>query len=229
MKQDTGLRKARDRSSKEQGWDSELRLWSTHREESVFFQREAQVNLWTILGGLVMAALLTQLSPLLQEIQASRWYLLLYALSSLLILASGWVQTSWASLVLRWPISIFTTVVNLFSMVAQSIQCLLVTNPAGWLAATGVFIIFVLLIQLYFERSGAWKVFPPEFIKRFKHNNAIYAGFMLLCLAGAFQLYFYPSRVAEMVWGFVALFLSIYALVLQQKGMQLEKRVLGIP
>jgi membrane-bound metal-dependent hydrolase YbcI (DUF457 family) len=176
-----------------------------------------------------MAALLTQLSQLLQEIQASRWYLLLYAVSSLLILASSWVQTSWASLVLRWPISIFTTVVNLFSMVAQSIQCLLVTNPVGWLAATGVFIIFVLLIQFYFERSGAWKVFPPEFIKRFKYNIAIYAGFMLLCLAGAFQLYRYPSRVAEMVWGFVALFLSILALVLQHKGMQLEKRALDIP
>jgi hypothetical protein len=52
---------------------------------------------------------------------------------------------------------------------------------------------------------------------------------MLLCLAGAFQLYRYPSRVAEMVWGFVALNLSIFALVLQHKGMQLEKRALDIP
>jgi hypothetical protein len=229
MKQDSEQLKARNRSSKVQEQDSELRLWSTHREESVFFQREAQVNLWTVLGGLVMAALLTQLSPLLREIQASRWYLGLYALSSVLILASCWVQTSWGSHVLRWPISIYTTVVNLFSMLVQSIQCLLVTNPAGWLAATGVFIIFALLIQLYFERSGAWKVFPPELLKRFKFTNVIYAGFMLLCLAGAFHLYRYPSRVAEMVWGFVSLFLSILALVLQHKGMQQEKRALGIP
>lgn len=229
MKRETADRQTRERSSKQQGRDAELRLWSTHRQESVFFQREAQVNFWTVLGGLVMAALLTQLSQLLQEIQASRWYLVLYAMSSVLILASSWVQTSWGSLVLRWPISIFTTVVNLFAMVVQSIQCLLVTKPAGWLAATGVYIVFALLIQVYFERSGAWKVFPPEFIKRFKVNNLVYLGFVLLCLVGAFHLFYFPSRVVEMAWGFVTFCLSIFALVLQHKGMQQEKLELDIP
>jgi len=45
--------------------DPELRLWGTHGLDAVYFQREAQVNFWTVLGGLAMEALLTQLSPLL--------------------------------------------------------------------------------------------------------------------------------------------------------------------
>jgi hypothetical protein len=209
--------------------DPKLRLWATHRQESVYFQREAQVNFWTVLGGLAMAALLTQLAPLLNELQAGRWYLLLYLVTSILILATSWVQTSWGSLVLKWPISIFTTVSTLFAMLAQSIQCLLVTNPSGWLAATAGIVLFAVAAQVYFEKSGAWKVFPAEFVKRFRFNNVVYAFFIFLCLAGAFQLYRYPSRIAEMVWGFVALFFSILALYMQHKGMMEEKRELGIP
>lgn len=208
---------------------SELRLWKTHGAEDVFFQREAQVNFWTVLGGLAMAALLTQLSPLLKELQASRWYLLLYLLTSILVLATSWVQTSWGSLVLKWPISIFTTVTMLFQMLIQSIQCLLITNPSGWLAASGGIILFALFNQIYFAKSGAWKVFSSESIKRFKFTNGVYLIIVFLCLGGAFQLYKYPSRIAEMIWGFVVFFFSIIALYIQHKGMQEERKELGIP
>jgi len=51
----------------------ETRPWITHGIEDIYFQREAQVNFWTVLGGLAMAALLTQLSPLLREIQNTRF------------------------------------------------------------------------------------------------------------------------------------------------------------
>ncbi len=209
--------------------DPGVRLWKDHGIEDVNFQRAAQVNFWTVLGGLAMAALLTQLSPLLQEIQKSRWYLLLYLVASILILANSWVQTSWGSLVLKWSISIVTTVIGLFQMLFHSIQCLLVTNPSGWLAASSGIILFSLFSQYYFEKSGGWKVFSPAYIKRFKFNNGVYWFLMFLCLAGAFQLYRYPSRIAEMVWGFVVFFLSIMALYMQYKGMQQEKRELGIP
>ncbi len=209
--------------------DPEIHLWATHGAEDVYFQREAQVNFWTVLGGLAMAALLTQLSPLMQELQKSRWYLLLYLVASILVLANSWVQTSWGSLVLKWPISITTTVIMLFQMLFHSIQCLLVTNPSGWLAATAGIILFALFNQFYFEKSGAWKVFSPVFIKRFKFDNLVYSFFILLCLAGAFQMYLYPSQIAEMVWGFAVLFLSFMALYMQHKGMQQEKCELGIP
>jgi hypothetical protein len=207
----------------------DLRLWASHGAEDVYFQREAQVNFWTVLGGLAMAALLTQLSPLMQEIHNSRWYLLLYLVASILVLATSWVETSWGSLVLKWEISIFTTVTMLFQMLAQSIQCLLITNPAGWLAATAGIILFALFNQYYFERSGAWKVFPAESIKRFRFNNTVYLVFMFVCLAGAYQLYRVPSQIAEMVWGFAIVILSILALYMQHKGMKQEKIELGIP
>jgi hypothetical protein len=209
--------------------DPELRLWTSHGKEDVYFQREAQVNFWTVLGGLAMAALLTQLSPLLQEIRASRWYLLLYLVASILVLANSWVQTSWGSLVLKWPISIVTTIIMLFQMLTQSIQCLLVTNPSGWLAATAGLILFALFNQFYFEKSGAWGIYSPESIKQYKFVNGVYLFLMLICLAGAFQLYWYPSHIAEMVWGLVALFFSIMSLYMQYKGMQMEKKKLGIP
>ncbi len=209
--------------------DPSLHLWATHQEESVYFQREAQVNFWTVLGGLAMAALLTQLSPLLVELRAGCWHLLLYLIASILVLASSWVQTAWGSLVMKWPISIFTTVTTLFGMLVQSIQCLLVTNPAGWLAATAGVIFFALLVQVYFARSQAWSVFPKEFIKRFRANNIAYVFFLLLCLGGAAQLYLYPSLLAETAWGVVVVVLAIAALVMQHKGMQQEKRALDIP
>jgi hypothetical protein len=209
--------------------DPELHLWASHGAEDVYFQREAQVNFWTVLGGLAMAALLTQLSPLIQELHQSRWYLLLYLLTSILTIALSWVQTSWGSLVLKWPVAIPTSVSMLFQMLCQSIQCLQITNPSGWLTATAGTIFFALFNQVYFDKSGAWKVFSPANIKRFKFNNIMYFFFMFLCLAGAFQLYRYPSRIAEMVWGFVVLFFSILALYMQHKGMQQEKLELGIP
>jgi hypothetical protein len=204
------------------------RMWKQHGIEDIYFQREAQVNFWTVLGGLAMAALLTQLSPLWQEIHKSRWYLLLFLVSSILILANSWVQTTWGSLVLKWPIAIPTTIIMLFSMLIQSIQCLLVLNPSGWMAATAGVILCALLTQLYFEKSGAWKVFPPKYIKRFHINNAVYFFLMLFCLAGAFQLFLFPSHVAEMIWGLISLFLSCTALYLQHVGMKQEKRDLGI-
>jgi len=204
-------------------------LWTRHGMEDVYFQREAQVNFWTVLGGLAMAALLTQLSPLLQELRASRWYLLLYLVASILVLANSWVQTSWGSLAMKWPISIVTTIIMLFQMLAQSIQCLMVTNPSGWLAATAGIILFALFNQLYFEISGAWEVYSPESTKRYKFTNAVYFILMLICLAGAFQLYRYPSHIAELVWGFVVVFLSIMALFMQYTVMQVEKKMLGIP
>jgi uncharacterized membrane protein len=230
MAEETGKPVAKKPSGRKQKpEDAGLRLWTTHREESVYFQREAQVNFWTVLGGLAMAALLTQLSPLLEQLRQGRWYLALYLVASILVIASSWVQTSWGSLVLKWPISIISTVIVLFEMLAQSIQCLLVTYPSGWLAACSGIIFFALVVQVYFAKSGAWQAFSPASIKRFRFTNWIYLSIMLICLAGAFQLFRYPSQPAEMVWGFVVLSFSVAALYMQNRGMQEEKKELGIP
>ena len=228
-KEDTSRKGEAVRSKPKELKDPDQRLWRTHREDSVFFQREAQVNFWTVLGGLAMAALLTQLGPLLVELGKSRWHLVLFMLTSILVIATLWVQTSWGSLVLKWPISIITTVINLFGMLAQSIQCLLITNPAGWLAATSAILFFSLVMQWYFQLSGAWIVFSEGMITRLKVNNLIYLFLVVLCLGGALQLYLFPSHLAEIIWGFVVLTFAILALIMQHKGMQDEKKELGIP
>jgi hypothetical protein len=217
------------RSQPKEFKNPDQRLWRTHREDSVFFQREAQVNFWTVLGGLAMAALLTQLGPLLVELGKSRWHLVLFMLTSILVIATSWVQTSWGSLVMKWPISIISTVLNIFGMLAQSIQCLLITNPAGWMAATSAILFFALALQWYFRLSGAWSVFTDGMIARIKIINLVYLFLVFLCLGGALQLYLFPSHLAEIIWGFVVFIFAILALIMQHKSMQVEKKELGIP
>lgn len=46
--------------------DPELRLWGTHGVEDVYYQRDAQVTFWTVLGGIAVAALLTQITNLIE-------------------------------------------------------------------------------------------------------------------------------------------------------------------
>lgn len=117
----------------------------------------------------------------------------------------------------------------LFQMLIHSIQCLLVTNPSGWLLATAGIILFALLHQLYFKFSGAWKVFSPARVKSFRLTNLVYQFFMWICVGGAFHLYRFPSAFAEMIWGFVSFFFSVMALYWQYLGMQAEKKELAIP
>ena len=102
-------------------------------------------------------------------------------------------------------------------------------HPSGWLAATAGIVFCSMFAQLYFARSGAWKVFDPGSIKRIKFMNTIYLFLMIISLAGAFQLYRYPSRIVNIVWGFIVLLLSILALYLNHNGMKAEKKELGIP
>jgi len=203
--------------------------WKKHGMEDIYYQREAQMSFWTVLGGLAMAALLTQLPALWQEMLNSRWYLILFLIASVFVIATSWVQTSWGSLVLKWPISIFTTVIMLFQMLVQSVQCLLITKPAGWMAATAGILLAALANQFYFSKSGSWVAFTSEDVKRFRQANLIYFLLLLICIGAAFQMYVYPWRPAEILWGIFALIFSIFALFLQHESMKKEKQELGIP
>jgi len=131
--------------------------------------------------------------------------------------------------VLEWPISIVSTVIVIFQMLSGSIQCLSVTNPGGRLAGTAGVILASLAIPFYFAMGGAWAAFSSKPVERFKFMFGIYAFFLFLCLAGAYQLYRYPSHLAEAIWGFAVLLLSIAALYMQHRGMEVEKRELNIP
>jgi hypothetical protein len=204
-------------------------LWSLHGMEDVYFQREAQVNFWTVMGGLQIGVLLTQTGALWEQLQAGRWYLVLYLLASLLIIALMWASTAWGSLVLKWTVNIPNIITGFFGNFAMAIACLLIVNPAGWflslaIAATGNW-----LHQFLFYRLGAWGHFSAETKKQLKINLWVYGLWPLICFAGAIQLFVASSAIAETVWGAIVLIVVINALFRQHHGMERERKELGIP
>lgn len=209
--------------------DTSNNLWKYRGVEDVYFQRESMVNFWTVMGGIAAGALLTQLAPLEQEILSSRWYLALFFISSFLTIVNSWMQSAWGSLVLRWPLTVPGTLIYFAGLFSLSVQSLLVTRPAGWMAASSAVVLFAILIQVYFSRTGAWIAFSPGRIKIFRKNLSVYYLFLLITLLGAAQLFWFPSRLTELIWGLITLVSSILALVIQHKGMQVEKNELGIP
>jgi hypothetical protein len=55
--------------------------WQARGVDDVYFQRDAQVTWWTILGGIAVGALLTQLPDVISQTQSGRWWLVLYFLA----------------------------------------------------------------------------------------------------------------------------------------------------
>ncbi len=216
-------------TSSDVGKTSPRSLWSVHGLEDVYFQREAQVNFWGVMGGLQAAALLTQLGVLWTQMQAGRWYLSIYFINSLLVIVLGWALLSWGALVLKEQLTILNTLLMFLSNFAVAVQCLLVTNPAGWLAATSAAAFFQWLQQIYFRQSGGWETFSAETIRQLKTNLWIYALWPLIALAGALHLFLIPSTVAEMIWAAVTMLVIIDALFRQHRGMQRERQELMIP
>lgn len=204
-------------------------LWSIHGIEDAYFQREAQVNFWGIMGGLQAAALLTQLTALWEQIQTGDWHLVLYFIDSILIISLGWTLLSWGTLVLREPLSILNTLLMFIGNFAVAVQCLLVTHPAGWLAATALAALSQWVQQIYFSRTDGWEAFSAETIKRLKANMWVYVFWPLICLAGAVHLFLAPSILAESIWGVIVLAVTVEALFRQHRGMELERKELGIP
>lgn len=216
-------------TSSDVGKTSPRSLWSVHGLEDVNFQREAQVNFWGVMGGLQAAALLTQLGVLWTQMQAGRWYLGIYFINSILVIVLGWALLSWGALVLKEQLTILNTLLMFIGNFAVAVQCLMLTNPAGWLAATSAAAFSQWMQQIYFQKTGGWEAFSPENIRQLKTNLWIYLLWPLITLAGAIHLFLKPSIVAEMIWAVVTLLLLIEALFRQHRGMQRERRELMIP
>jgi len=105
------------------------KLWAARGVEDVYFQREAQVTWWSVLGGIAVAALLTELDTLLFAFNMGKWYFSLYFLATCLVIINSWVQTVWGSLVLKWPISISTSISGFFQGILLSVAAL--RQPPG--------------------------------------------------------------------------------------------------
>jgi hypothetical protein len=204
-------------------------LWGIYGLEAVYYQRGIQVGLWSIIGGIAVGALLTQFFALVEQVQASRWYLILYFVASLFILINGWVMVSWGALVLKWPIYFPMIIPSYMTQIGLAIMCLLVIYPSGWSAALGGVIFFLLMQQVIFMVSGTWEKFSPQWVKGIRITLSIYFLLMVMCFSASAFLFFNPSRNAEMIWGLFVFLSSAAAIVMQHKGMERERKELGIP
>jgi len=206
-----------------------LKEWKRRGSEAAYFQREAQVNLWTVMGGLAAGALLTQVPALWADVLAGRWHLLLYAAATLLVIVNSWVQSAWGSLALRWRLSAYGTLFYFLGLFSLSLLGLAVRTPALWYAVVGLNLITSQVIQQHFRRTGAWAVFSAERIRTFRRVNVIYLIWIAVAFAAAAQIFWLPSRASEIGWGCFALVSALVALQLQHLGMESERRELGIP
>lgn len=204
------------------------KLWAARGKEDVFFQREAQVTWWSVLGGIAVAALLTELDALLPAFKNGRWYVSLYFLATCFVIINSWVQTAWGSLILKWPISISTSAFIFCQGLFMSVGALNITRPSIWYAAMALLVLITIFEQIYFSRSRSWIVLPVELINQARANNRIYGAMAAFSVAFSVYLALRPSADVEMVLGIVAIFLSTYALIRQHVGMNEEKKRMGV-
>lgn len=205
------------------------KYWRTHGEEDVAFQRQAQVTWWSVLGGVAVAALLTQLEPLLSTVRAGKWYFLLFFIATCLVMVNSWVQTAWASIVLKWPILISTSIGLFFGVVSLSIAALNITRPAYWYSAIFFVAGFGVYNQLFFMKNRSWVTLTPGTVKRARTSIAAYGALLILLLIASILLFLYPTTEMETIWAVFAVAAAILTLIWQDIGMKLEKKELGVP
>ena len=64
---------AKAKKSKKTQTESPRDAWVSRGVDSVYFQRETQVAWWTILGGIAVAALLTEVDSVIMAVKDQRW------------------------------------------------------------------------------------------------------------------------------------------------------------
>ncbi len=204
-------------------------FWKERGIEDVAYQRQAQVTWWTVLGGISVAALLTQLETLNKEIQVGHWYFCLYFLSSCLIIINSWVQTAWGSLVLKWPISIPTSISLFFQGLSMSVAAINITNPNLWYSAISIVVFTAIINQLFFMKKVGWNTFTPNIIHNARKSFSTYILFGIMTIIASIHLYYSDIPIVIIAWEFFALITSVLALIMQHIGMTMEKKSLAIP
>lgn len=208
--------------------ESAEKLWLARGAEDVFFQREAQITWWSVLGGIAVAALLTELDSVPLGIKAGRWDVALYFLATCLVIVNSWVQTAWASLILKWPISISTSLSLFFLGLSLSVAALNITQPAIWYAAMSVVLLTGLFNQVVFTKNHAWVALSPELVDRARASARIYTAMTLFAIAYTVYLAVGPSFAAEVGGGIIAFLVALFTLIRQHLEMVEEKHRMGI-
>lgn len=204
-------------------------LWMRHGIDDVYYQRDAHVTFWSVLGGIAVAALLTQIANLMNEIKSGNWHLLFYFFTSINMITLSWVSHLWGSLVLKLRVTILHTFLLLSNLICLCIVCLFFTDPVIFFSAGVFFVFLALLIQLYIKNTGGWTVFTDERIKGIRMTLWMWLASMVIFLCATAQLYWYPSTLSELIWGVLVFLASTGSLVMQHYGMEQERKDLGIP
>jgi hypothetical protein len=206
-----------------------LKYWRERGTEDAWYQRSVQTTWWSVLGGIAIGVLVTQISPVLAALKTAQWYPGLYFLATIMIVAYSWVQTSWGSLVMKWPISIVSSLVQMVTNMSLAFAALNIADPPLWMAAMAVGAFGSFCIQINFFLSGAWDLFPEEKLRGYKRSLFAYGGLAAFILGVAIHLYLAPTQKNFMLYGIVSFVLSIGLMVWQHVAMQAEKREMGIP
>ena len=203
-------------------------VWQKRGEDDVSYQRQAQLTWWTLMGGIALGALLTQFDLLIAETRVGNWHFFLYFFATCFVIVNSWVQTAWGALVLCWPISVISSLILFFGNLSCSIAALSITIPECWMAGMAGGVVFAVLMQLHFKRQQGWIALTQDAIKRANLGIVVYLGLFLLLLMMAILLTLFPSKLLEILFGFLALFFSSLALYWQHLGMAQEKASLHI-
>lgn len=203
--------------------------WFSDGMDAAYYQRSVQVNWISVLAGIPIGILAVQITPVIEALKTPDWYPVLYFSMLILVITYSWLQASWGSLVLKWPISVFTILAGLISFLALSFSALNITRPDLFMAGLSVTILASLGTQLYFSFSGFWATFNPQYAQRLKKSLWIYLAQVLLVWAAAVMLFLMPGTAVKIMWGFIGNFACIAAIILQYAGMEKEKRELNIP
>lgn len=204
------------------------KLWVRRGAEDVAFQREAQVTWWSVLGGIAVAALLTEMDSLPVAFRSGRWYLALYFLSTCLVIVNSWVQTAWGSLILKWPLSLSTSTSLFFLGISLSVAGLNITRPAVWYAAMSVVLLTGLYNQLVFSKNHAWVALSADLLRKVNASAWMYVGMTVFGIASSIYLALRPSPGAETGWGITAFVITVLTLIRQHFEMTEEKHRMGI-
>ena len=203
-------------------------FWQQHGIEDVYF-REAQINFWTILGGITVAALLTQVDNIIINIQSGRWHVLLYAVSAVLLITASWVQNLWGSLILKIRINYVYVLLFTINLISMSVMCLYVTQPTIFLGAIAFFTMITVFLQIFLKKSGGWSIFPEKMIRNLVNTIWFYLVDVLLVIAAVIQLKLMPSQAAEIGWGCITVVGSVAVVILHHFSMQKERQLFGVP
>lgn len=208
--------------------DSLTSLWQMRSKDDVAYQRQAQVTWWTLMGGIAFGALLTQFESLLMETRSGNWQYFLYFFATCFVLINSWIQTAWGALVLRWPLSVTSALILFFGNLSCSIAALSITNPSRWYGSISSVVLFSIMMQYHFKGQQAWITLPEDAVERASLGISIYFGLMLFALATMAVLYFFSTRILELLFGALAVIISAFALWWQHLGMEKEKSSLHL-